>query len=76
MDLQYDTRDTEEHATVAAILSQLPADHPAQLAYREHEATIGLTHLVGLQDLVEQLTQAYLDGYNRMLRRTGAHFRP
>jgi hypothetical protein len=32
-------------------------------------------HLVGRRDLAEQLTQAFLDGYNRMLRRQ-AHFRP
>ena len=51
------------------------SEHPARVAYADHEDTIRLTHLVGRRDLAERLTQAFLDGYNRMLRRQ-AHFRP
>lgn len=73
---QYDTRDAEEHAAIAAILAELPVDHPAHLAYRDHEDTRRLTHLADRQDLAERLTLAFLDGYNRLLRRAGRHFRP
>ena len=76
MDTAFDTRDAEEHAAIAAILAELPPEHPACIAYfLDHEDTIRLTHLVCREDLVDRLTQAWLDGYNRMLRRT-SHFRP
>jgi len=76
MDPKFDTRDAEEHAAVAAALAALPASHPACIAYfLDHECTIGLTHLVDDQELARNLTNVYLDGYNRMLRRT-SHFRP
>lgn len=47
MDPRCDTRDPEEHAAIAAILAELPADHPARIAYAGQEDTIRLTHLVG-----------------------------
>jgi hypothetical protein len=50
----------------------LPADHRARTAHREGADAIALTHLVdGRKDLVDRLTQVWLDGYGRMLRRTG-----
>ncbi len=77
MDPCYDTRDAVEHAAVRAILAELPADHPAQLAYREHATTIALTHLVAdRHKLVESLKGAFLEGYRRMWDRVGGHFRP
>ena len=71
-----DGRDDEELLAVAAILDELPEDHAARSAFRAGAGTIELTHLVGRQDLADRLKQAYLDGYGRMLRRSGGHFRP
>jgi hypothetical protein len=76
MDPRYDTRDAAEHAAVAAILAELPADHPACVAYAEHVDTIQLTHLVGRMDLADRLKEAYLDGYRQLLKRSASHFRP
>lgn len=75
MDLRYDIRDAEEHAAIAAALAELPADHPARVAYEDHADTIRLTHLVGRQDLADRLAEAFLDGYDRMRRARGGHFR-
>jgi len=36
MDARYDTRDLEEHAAIAAVLEELPADNPARLAGYRH----------------------------------------
>jgi hypothetical protein len=76
MDPRYDSRDAEEHAALAVILAELPADHPARIAYLDHADTIALTHLVADRpQLVEAIKEAFLAGYRRMLRRSG-HFRP
>ena len=60
---------------IAAVLSELPADHPTRLAYGDHKDAIRLTHLVGCRNLSERLTQVFLDGYNEVLGRQ-AQFRP
>lgn len=73
---EFDTRDADEHAAVAAALAELPPEHPACIAYfLNNEDTLRLTHLVGRRDLSDRLTQTWLDGYNRVLRGT-SHFRP
>jgi hypothetical protein len=71
-----DGRDDEELLAVAAILEELPEHHAARGAFRAGAGTIELTHLAGRQDLADRLKQAWLDGYNRMLRRSGGNFRP
>jgi hypothetical protein len=63
--------DDEERAAIQGIVEQLPEDHPAREAYKAGADAIRLTHLVGREDLVEKLTQAWLDWYARMLRRQG-----
>ena len=76
MDPAYDIRDPDEHAAVAAILVELPPDHPARAAYAEHESTIALSRLAADRlDVAERLKEAYLEGYRRLLARQG-HFRP
>ena len=76
MDARDDMRDAEEHAAVTAALDQLPADHPARVAYLDHADTIALTHLVAdRHDLVDALKEAYLKGFGRLMR-SAAHFRP
>jgi len=40
MDPTHDLRDAEEHAAITAALEQLPADHPARLAYLDHTDTV------------------------------------
>jgi hypothetical protein len=76
-----DYRDEREHAEVARILSELPAEHPARLAYaagaREASDSISLTWLVADRpELVAALVEANLAAYRRMLARQGAYFRP
>jgi hypothetical protein len=76
-----DYRDEEEHAEVARILSELPAEHPARIAYmtgaREASDSISLSWLVAEQlDIVRALTEANLAAYRRMLARQGGYFRP
>lgn len=75
MDARYDTRDAIELAAITQILSSLPADHPARIAYADHESTIALTRLVGRDDLVELLKEAFLEGYRRLLNQSST-FRP
>ena len=71
-----DTRDQQEHAEVAAALASLPEDHAARRAYAEGLGTIALTHLVREhRGIVDALTEAYLAGNRRALRRSGS-FRP
>jgi len=71
-----DMRDPQEHA-VAATLRRLSPDHPAHAAYAEGLDTIALTHLIADQpELVAALTEAFLAGYRRSLKRWGSHFRP
>lgn len=58
-----DYRDELEHAEVARILSELPAEHPARVAYstgaREAADSISLSHLVAdRHDMVQALTEA------------------
>ena len=60
-----DYRDELEHAEVAAVLAELPEDHPARVAYysgaREASDSIGLGHLVADRpDLVQRLVDAYM----------------
>lgn len=76
MDSRYDIRDAEEHAAIAAVLAELPADHPARIAYQDHTDTIQLTRLVDRQDLADRLAQAFVDAYYRMRRAHGGHLRP
>jgi hypothetical protein len=74
-DARDDLRDAEEHAAVTAALEQLPADHPARVAYLDRADTIALTHLVADRpDLVDALKEAYLASHRRLLR--SGHFRP
>lgn len=71
-----DYRDEIEHAKVAAILAALPEDHLARIAYREHETTIALAHLVADRPgLVERFKTAYLEGWGRIMDRCRG-FRP
>jgi hypothetical protein len=77
VDRQYDTRDAEEHRAVATALETLPVDHAARRAYAEGADTIQLSHLVADRpDIVDELKEAYLAGYDRMLERSGSYFRP
>ncbi len=76
MDPRDDLRDAEERAAVTAALEQLPADHPARVAYLDHADTIALTHLVADRpELVDALKEAYLMGFGRLMR-SAAYFRP
>ena len=76
-----DYRDELEHAEVARILSELPAEHLARLAYatgaREAADSISLTWLVAdRRELVAVLVEANLAAYRRTLAKQGGHFRP
>jgi hypothetical protein len=76
-----DYRDEEEHADVARILSELPADHPARVAYsagaREASDSIALARLVvERRNIVQALVEANMAAYRRMLARQGGYFRP
>ena len=75
-----DYRDDIEHEQVAAVLSQLPEDHPARLAYyngaREGSDSIQLSRLLGDRpELAKRLVDAHLAHSNRIWERSG-HFRP
>lgn len=64
----YDARDQIEHAEIAALLEQLPAEHPAREAYGRGVTTIELTHLVADRvELVDGLKKAYLAGFGPVL---------
>src|SRR5882762_8319428 len=53
-------RDEQADREVAAILAELPADHPARQAFAERRDTIALTHLVAARkDLVKRLVDTY-----------------
>lgn len=76
-----DCRDEEEHAEVARILSELPDEHPARIAYmtgtREASDSISLSYLVADRPhVVRALTEANMATWRRMLDRQGAYFRP
>lgn len=76
-----DHRDKIEHTEIAAILSELPIDHLARVAYstgaREASDSLSLSHLVGgRMDLVERLKAAYLAHTDRIWTRAGGGFRP
>jgi hypothetical protein len=76
VDPRHDMRDAEERAAITAALEQLPADHPARVAYLDHADTIALTYLVADRPgLVDALKEAYLKGFGRLMRSAG-HFRP
>jgi hypothetical protein len=76
-----DYRDEIEHAEVARILSELPVEHPARIAYatgaREAADSISLSWLVADRgDMVRALTDANTAAYRRTLARQGGYFRP
>jgi hypothetical protein len=72
----FDAHDDQERGEIRAILEELPKDHAAWTALEEGADAVRLTHLVdGRKDLIDRLTQAWLGGYGRMMRRS-AHFRP
>jgi hypothetical protein len=72
----FDAHDDQERSEISAALNDLPEDHPARRAHKEGADAIRLTHLVdGRKDLIDKLTQAWLAGYGRMLRRS-SYFRP
>lgn len=76
-----DYRDELEHAEVARILSELPAEHPARVAYstgaREAADSICLSWLVADRaDMVRALVDANMAAYRRTLARQGGYFRP
>ena len=70
-----------EHAEVACILSELPAEHPARVAYatgaREVSDSISLTWLVAdRRNMVRALVDANMAAWGRTLARQGGYFRP
>ena len=76
-----DYRDEVEHTEVACIPSELPAEHPARVAYatgvREASDSISLTWLVAdRRDMVRALTEANMAAWRRTLVRQGGYFRP
>jgi hypothetical protein len=76
-----DYRDELEHAEVARILSELPAEHPARVAYatgaREAADSISISNLIAdRRELVAALVDAYLAANRRIFARQGAYFRP
>lgn len=75
-----DYRDGIEHAEVAQIVSELPADHPVRAAYlsgaREAADSIGLSRLLAdRMDLVQRLVAAYTAHADRIWSRCGGGFR-
>ncbi len=67
-----DYRDAIEHAEVAQVLAELPADHPARVAYssgaREAADSLSLSHLLSERmDLVARLVAAYM-GHSRRIQ--------
>ena len=76
-----DYRDEIEYAEIAAILAELPENHPARAAYyvgaREASDSLSLSHFVADRaDLVQRLVAAYTSACARIWRRySGAsHF--
>ena len=67
-----DYRDELEHADVAAVLSELPEDHPARVAYCEGHSSdsISLSYLIDDRpDVVKRLVDAYLAMSKRIQQR-------
>jgi hypothetical protein len=62
----------EQRVAIQSIIEDLPQDHPAREAFNAGADAIELTYLVGQEDLVERLTQAWFDWYGRRLRRRSA----
>ncbi len=76
-----DYRDEIEHAAVARILSELPEQHPARVAYatgaREACDSISLSWLVAdRRDMVQALVKVVLAANARIYARQGGYFRP
>ena len=76
-----DYRDEVEHTEVARILSELPEEHPARIAYesgaQEAADSISLSWLVAdRRDVVSALVEANLAAYRRTLDQYGAYFTP
>lgn len=65
-----DAHDDQEREEIRAILSELPEEHPAWQAHRNGADAITLTDLVERKEHIYKLTQAWLNGYGRMLRRS------
>jgi len=66
-----DYRDAIEHAEVAQILAELPADHPACVAYlsgaREASDSLSMSHMLANRpDLVARLVAAYMGHHARI----------
>ena len=60
-------RDEQANAEVAAILGELPADHPARVAFAEGKDTIALTHLLAdRMDVVKRLMDSYWSRHDRV----------
>ena len=70
-----DAHDDQEREEIRRILSELPEDHPARAAHKNGADAIALTYLVERKDHIYELTKAWLNGYERMLRRS-SNFRP
>jgi hypothetical protein len=76
-----DYRDDIEHAEVARVLSELPAEHPARVAYLsgacEASDSISLSWLVAeRRDIVQALVEANMAAWRRTMTRHGGYFRP
>lgn len=65
-----DAHDDQEREEIRAVLSELPEEHPARQAHRDGADSITLTHLVERKEHIYKLAQAWLNGYERMLRRS------
>ena len=76
-----DYRDDLEHADVAAVVSELPEDHAARVAYlsgaREAADSLRMTHLLpDRMDLVQRLVAAYSAHADRIWCASPGGFRP
>jgi hypothetical protein len=60
-------RDEQANAEVAAVLEELPADHPALIAFKRGKDTVSLTHLLAdRKDLVARLMNSYWARHDRV----------
>jgi hypothetical protein len=60
-------RDEQANGEVAEILAELPADHPARLAFAMGKDTIALTHLLAdRKDLNARLMDTYWARHDRV----------
>lgn len=68
--------DERQRAEVGEILSRLPTDHPARVAFGLGQGPIAISHLLSDKALVHRVTVAFLDGLNRSLRRVRETTKP